>query len=121
MKRLSESACDRSLTQIREHSSKAPYIHFFSLYSKENVWQVRAHGKRCYTKQVAFAASAEHLPTLGTMSEGQRVSGLLKGLTVREKSQDITLSSKFDNMQVFSTKREQSLHLKFHDSDTASW
>lgn len=51
------------------------------LYSGEIVWRVTAHGQRCYIKQVATAASAKHLLTLGKMSAGQRVSKPLKGLS----------------------------------------
>lgn len=73
-----------------------------------------------YTEQVAPPASAKHLLALGKMSEGQRVSKLLKGLSRPAKSQDTTLSTKFDKMQVFSAERKQSLHFKFHSADTVS-
>lgn len=51
------------------------------LYSEDIVWRATAHGQRCYIKQVASAASAKHLLTLGKMSAGQRVSKPLKGLS----------------------------------------
>lgn len=84
MKSLSEYAYDRSLTHIREHSSKASYIHsfFLNIYLARKSLTIKSTWTEelVYTEQVAPPASAKLLLTLGKMSEGQRVSKPLKGL-----------------------------------------